>query len=188
MHTLQHTRINHKPLVIMDGCKKCCEINTVSLTCGFLQVLPWNNDTIIEKMDGWKWCRDETNVFQYVHAWNQGVIIIVVSICLLQFLFWQKKIWKNEWLQLLFYNRKRISHRMDGCNWTCGLTQYLWKKGWLQVLAKRDTVPLKILDYCKCYFQKQSPEVFLGIVFWKYAANLQESTHAEVPFGIDALL
>ena len=139
MHTLQHTRINHKPLVIMDGCKKCCEINTVSLTCGFLQVLPWNNDTIIEKMDGWKWCRDETNVFQYVHAWNQGVIIIVVSICLLQFLFWQKKIWKNEWLQLLFYNRKRISHRMDGCNWTCGLTQYLWKKGWLQVLAKRDT-------------------------------------------------
>ena len=23
----------------MDSCKKCCEINTVSLTCGFLQVL-----------------------------------------------------------------------------------------------------------------------------------------------------
>ena len=36
----------------MDGCYKCCEINTVSLTYGSLQVLPWNNDTTIEKMDG----------------------------------------------------------------------------------------------------------------------------------------
>ena len=26
---------------------------------------------------------------------------------------------KNEWLQLLFDNRKRVTHRMDGCNWTC---------------------------------------------------------------------
>ena len=36
----------------MDGCYKCCEINTVSLTYGSLQVLPWNNDTTIGKMDG----------------------------------------------------------------------------------------------------------------------------------------
>ena len=33
-------RINHIPLVIMDGHKKCCEINTMSLTCGLPQVLP----------------------------------------------------------------------------------------------------------------------------------------------------
>ena len=33
----------------MDGCYKCCEINTVSLTYGSLQVLLWNNDTPIEK-------------------------------------------------------------------------------------------------------------------------------------------
>ena len=26
------------------------------------------------------------------------------------------------------------------------------------------------------------PEVFLGKVFWKYAANLQETTHAKVRF------
>ena len=32
---------------------------------------------------------------------------------------------KNEWLQLLFYNRKKVHHQMDGCNWTCELTQYL---------------------------------------------------------------
>ena len=25
------SRINHGPLVIMDGCSKCCEINTVTL-------------------------------------------------------------------------------------------------------------------------------------------------------------
>ena len=23
------------------------------------------------------------------------------------------------------YNRKRVNNRMDGCNWTCELTQYL---------------------------------------------------------------
>ena len=33
----------------MGGWKNCCEINTVSSTCGFLQVLPWNNNTVIEK-------------------------------------------------------------------------------------------------------------------------------------------
>ena len=26
------SRINHRPLVIMDGCSACCEINTVSVT------------------------------------------------------------------------------------------------------------------------------------------------------------
>ena len=65
----------------MDGCKNCCEIDTVSSTCGFLQVLPWNNDTIIEKIDGWKWCRYEKNFFQYMHDWNQGGITIIVSPC-----------------------------------------------------------------------------------------------------------
>ena len=34
------SRINHRPLAIMDGCSKYCEINTVSLTYGSLQVLP----------------------------------------------------------------------------------------------------------------------------------------------------
>ena len=37
-------------------------------------------------MDGWKWCRHETN-FQYLDARNQGGIIMLVSISLLQFLF-----------------------------------------------------------------------------------------------------
>ena len=43
------SRISRRPFIIMDRCRKYCEIKTVSLTCGLLQVLPWNNDTIIEK-------------------------------------------------------------------------------------------------------------------------------------------
>ena len=31
-------------------------------------------------------------------------------------------------------------------------------------------------------FRSRRPEVFLKKVFWKYAANLQENTHAEVRF------
>ena len=112
------SRIKHRLLVIMDGYNKCCEINTVSLTYGLLQVIPWNNDTIIEKIDGWKWCYHKTSFFQHKHAWNQGGIIVsIYDISLLQFLFWKNTVnLKKEWLQLLFYNRKRAIHWMDGCN------------------------------------------------------------------------
>ena len=50
------SRINHRPLVIMDGCNNCCEIKTVSVTYWSLEVLPWNNDTTRGKIDGWNWC------------------------------------------------------------------------------------------------------------------------------------
>ena len=56
-HTLQIFSNNHRPLVIMDGCNKCCGINTESLKYGWLQVLPWNNDTITEKKDDRNLCR-----------------------------------------------------------------------------------------------------------------------------------
>ena len=56
------SRINYRLLFIMDGCSKCCEINTVSLTYGPFQVLPWNNGSIIEKMDRWKWFHHITDV------------------------------------------------------------------------------------------------------------------------------
>ena len=91
------SRINHSAVVIMDG-YKCCEINTVSLTYGSLQVLPWNNDSIIEKMDGWKWCRHITNFFQYMHTWNEGGIIISFSISILQFLFCKNTVNLKEWV------------------------------------------------------------------------------------------
>ena len=55
--------INHISLVIMDSFSKCCEINTVILTYGSLQMLPWNNDFILEEMDGSKWCRHITATF-----------------------------------------------------------------------------------------------------------------------------
>ena len=37
--TFKFSQINHIPLVIMDDWYKCCEINTMSLTYGSLQVL-----------------------------------------------------------------------------------------------------------------------------------------------------
>ena len=52
--SFKFSRIIRRPLVIMDECKICCGLNTVSLTNGSLQVLPWNNDTNIEKMGGCK--------------------------------------------------------------------------------------------------------------------------------------
>ena len=94
----------------MDGCYKCCEINTVSLTYRSLQVLPWNNDITIEKMVGCNRCRQITDFLQHIHFWNQRG---------------KNSCWKNAWLQLFFYNTKRNTHRMGGCNWNCELTQYL---------------------------------------------------------------
>ena len=80
--------INHRSLVIMDDCKKCCEINTVSLTYGSFCVLLWNNDITMEKKDGCNCCHQITGSFQYIHAWNQGSITIInYDISLLQFLF-----------------------------------------------------------------------------------------------------
>ena len=46
--------------------------NTVSLTYESLQVLPWNNDTTIEKKDSCNRCRQITDLIQYIHSWNQG--------------------------------------------------------------------------------------------------------------------
>ena len=79
--------INHRPLFIMDGCNKCCGTNRVSPTQGSLKMLPWNNDTIIEKVNVWKWCQDVTDFFQYMHAWSRGGVSSIFNISLLQFLF-----------------------------------------------------------------------------------------------------
>ena len=103
------SQINHRLLVIMDRCSKCCKISTVSFTCGLSQVFPCNNETVIEKMHVWK-CHHIT--------WNLGGIIFSISISVLQFLPWQNT---------------KVIHWKDGCNWTCELT--LSKKGQLQVLV-----------------------------------------------------
>ena len=66
---------------------KCCEIDTVSLTYGSLQVLPWNNITTIEKMDSCDWWSEIIHFFQYIHFWNQRDIISNSDIFLLQLLF-----------------------------------------------------------------------------------------------------
>ena len=65
--SFKFSRINHKPLVMI-----WMYINTVSLTYESLQVLPWNNDTTIEKKDSCNRCRQITDLIQYIHSWNQG--------------------------------------------------------------------------------------------------------------------
>ena len=143
---------------MMDGCNKCCKINTESLTCGSLQVLPWNNDTIIEKIDGCKWFRHVTDFFQYMHALNQGGMMISISISLLQFLFCKSKVNLKNVSGCNYSYRKRAIHRMDGYNWNCELHQYLWKKDDYKCLFQRNTVLLKTLDHCKhgckCSFER----------------------------------
>ena len=67
----------------MDGCCKCCEIDTVSLTFGSLQLLY----TVIEKIDGCSRCRQIKDFIQYIHSWNQrGIIISNYDISLLRLL------------------------------------------------------------------------------------------------------
>ena len=61
----------------IDGCNKCCEINLVPLTYESLQVLLWNNNTIIEKTNGSNRYRQIADFVQYTHSWNQGGIIII---------------------------------------------------------------------------------------------------------------
>ena len=139
--------------------------NTVSLTYGSLQVLPWNNDSIIEKMAGWKWCHHITDFFQYMHAWNQGCIkIIIYNISLLQFLFCKNTANFEKCMDaMLLYNKKGAYHRMDGCNWNCELalkkgmtasacfkeTQYTIS---LQVASRNNDSTTQMYG-CKCSFE-----------------------------------
>ena len=65
----------------MDGCHKCREIETVPvtvfLTYESLQVLSWNNNTFIEKINGSNRCHQITDFIQYIHSWNQRGIMII---------------------------------------------------------------------------------------------------------------
>ena len=124
---LKFFQINHRPLIIMDGCNKCFEVNTVSLTNGSLQVLPWNNDTTIEKMSCCDWYRKITDFFQYTHSWNQQDVIISTpyyNFCSAK----PHQIWKNALLQLFFYNKKGHS-----------------SNGWLQLELRIKSMPFKHL-------------------------------------------
>ena len=80
--------------------------NTVFLTDESLQVLPWNNDTIIDKMDAWKWkrCRYKSDCFQYMQSSYQGGIVISISnISLLQFLFCKNTVSLKEWVAAITF-------------------------------------------------------------------------------------
>ena len=65
-----------------------------------------NNDSIVVKMAGWKWCHHIADFFQYMHTWNQGCSkIIMICPCYNSCFANVHEIWKNEWLQLLFHNK-----------------------------------------------------------------------------------
>ena len=100
--------------------------DTVFLAYGSLQVLPWNNNTITEKINGGNRCLQITDFIQYIHSSNQGGIIIINYISFLQ-LFLCKKIanLKECVAAIVLYNRRRVIHQMGGCNWNCELTRTL---------------------------------------------------------------
>ena len=115
------SRINHRPLVMWDCCIKCCEIKTVSLTYGSLQVVPWNNDPIIEKIDDWKWCHHITDSFSryaclkprmYQNYYDVSLQFLAIVIPVLQ------------------ANSK--FERMHHCNWCFIIQRDLSAYGWLQ--------------------------------------------------------
>ena len=113
----------------------------MSLTYGSLQVFPWKNDTIIEKMDGRKWCRHITDFFQYMYAWNQGGIIIsVYDISLLQFLFCKNTVlffiifdmstrsslfWQNKFFQFFNTDLDHVLVTIGGCLFNKLLSNFL---------------------------------------------------------------
>ena len=87
----------------------------------WLQQSLWNKQSVLDivdhfkcshqkmthrKMNEWKWCHHITDFFQYMHAWNQGCIkIIMISPWYNSCSAKAQEIWKNAWLQLLFYNK-----------------------------------------------------------------------------------
>ena len=92
-----------------------------------LQVLPWNNDSIIEKMDGWKWCRHITDWFEYTHTWNQeGIIISIYDIFLIHFLFCKNTVNLKELVDLPI-NSISLKKGMMTAGTYLKKTQYPWK-------------------------------------------------------------
>ena len=115
----------------MDVCNKCCEINTVSSTFESLQVLPWNNETIIRKNECLEMMPSCDNKLLFLYAClkprryhNWYLWYLLATILALQ------KRSKSERMSGCNYSFtvKKAVHQADGCNWTCVLTQYLWKK------------------------------------------------------------
>ena len=96
-------QINYRPLVMMDGCSKRSEKNVLDIMDHFKCS---HKIMYHRKMNGWKWCHHIKDSFHYMHAWNQGYIkIIMISPWYNFYSAKAQEIWKNAWLQLLFYNK-----------------------------------------------------------------------------------
>ena len=67
------------------------------------------------------------------------------------------------------------------------MTTFLLWKGLILTILKSLLWKNCLFDVRKSHRSSPS-EAFLGKVFWKYAANLQENTHAEVQFGMGVLI
>ena len=87
------SRINHRPLVIMNGCNKCCEINTGALDISTASSAPlkkWHyhrKNALQEMMSSYN------RLLPIYGCLNQGIIIISIhDIYLLQSLFWKNTV------------------------------------------------------------------------------------------------
>ena len=137
----------------MDGCNKCCEIDSVSFTCKSLQVLSWNN-TIIEKINGSNRRRQITDFIQYIHSKNSkfkrmrgcncsfiiengsnGWLQLELRINSIPFKYLSNTLYiRNSWLQVLFFKKP-----------------YPLRNGWLQLLLwnKETLYPKKLFPATK---------------------------------------
>ena len=118
----------------MDGCNKCCEINTVPLTQWMLQVLPWNNDSNIDGMDGWNWCHQITGYLSICTCLKPRILVSTPPVL--------KKYVKFE--RMCGYNYSFVIEKGSFVKWMAAtggeLTQYLWNQRRLQVLiSKKDS-------------------------------------------------
>ena len=116
---------------------------------GWLQQVLWKKHSVLDmdhfkgsreimtlSQKKWKWCHHITDFFQDMHAWNQGYIKIMISRCYNSCSAKTKQIWKNAWLQLLFYDKN-------------GPISVWMAPMWLRIsFEKRDD--------CKCLFQRNT--------------------------------
>ena len=129
------------------------EINTVCLTYWSLQVLPWNNDTTIVKMEGWKWNRHITDFFQYIHAWNQGGIVIsIYDISLPQFLLCKSTVNLKKWRAATgIVNQLNTFEKRDDCKCLLPKRNTLENTKSLQVAHWNNDGTTQLYG-CKCFF------------------------------------
>ena len=110
-------------------------------------MLPWNNDTIVEKIDGCNRSRQITDFIQYKHSWNQaGIIVSNCDISLLQLLFCKSIVNLKEWVAAIVFLLLKKDHSSNG--------RLQLELRINSILFKYLSNTLYIRNGCKCSFKK----------------------------------